>query len=219
MAGLVFDFDSTLVPCESLEVLLARDGALGAAEQAEIEAITNAGMEGRLDFETSLRQRLAIAQPTRAATETLAEALAADLTTGVEPLVEDLRGAGHEVWIVSGGFREILLATGRRLGLEPAHVQGVQPLWAADGAFADFDPSNGFLSSKVEGLRRLGQLPPSPRVGVGDGATDLALREAGLVDVFVAYTEHARREGVVAGADFEATNMEDLRGILGRLWS
>ena len=219
MASLLFDFDSTLVPVESLEVLCRDACGLSGDDLAAFEAITRAGMEGTLDFESSLRQRLALARPTRAPTLAIAETLAAALTPGAPELVAGAQAAGHTVWIVSGGFQEILLATGARLGLAPDAVHGVQCEWDADGSLRDLDPRNGFLVSKVEGLKRLGRLPPGPRIGIGDGATDLALRDAGFVDTFIAYTEHARRAAVVAAADFEATNMRHLSEILGRLWA
>jgi phosphoserine phosphatase len=217
MAAVFFDFDSTLVPCESLEVLCARCATLDAAQQAALEAITRAGMEGTLPFEASLRQRLEIVAPRLPETLALAADLASNLSAGAAALVERLRAAGHEVWIVSGGFLEILLAAGRALGLPDEAVHGVACRWAEDGSLEDLDPTNGFLVSKVEGLRRLAHLPAGPRIGIGDGATDLALRDAGYVDTFVAYTEHAHRPVVADRADFEAASMADLERILGTL--
>ena len=111
----------------------------------------------------------------------------------------------------------MLLEVGAALGLPEERVQGVQCEWSEEGAFAGLDSANGFLISKVEGLSRLLERPAHPSVGVGDGATDLALKEAGFLQHFIAYTEHARRMGVVDQADFEAANMEALEEILGTL--
>jgi hypothetical protein len=47
---------------------------------------------------------------------------------------------------------------------------------------------------------------------VGDGSTDAAVR--GVVDNFFAYTGVARRESVVAVADAEAKNFDELRSLL-----
>lgn len=217
MASVIFDFDSTLVPCESLEELCKAAPDLSAAQREEIEQITAAGMDGTISFEDSLRRRLALARPTRPEAVALGRRLGDQLTAGAGALVKRLGAAGHEVWIVSGGFREVLLEVGAALGLPEERVQGVQCEWSEEGAFAGLDSANGFLISKVEGLSRLLERPAHPSVGVGDGATDLALKEAGFLQHFIAYTEHARRMGVVDQADFEAANMEALEEILGTL--
>ncbi len=217
MGTVVFDFDSVLVPCESLEVVLARSEGLSSEQFAEIEAITKAGMEGTMPFGESLTRRLAIAQPDIGMLMAFGWRLADRPTEGAKDVIARLNEAGHEVWIVSGGFQEILVEVGTRMGVAAERIHGVRARWDDEGAFAGLDESCGFCRSKVEGLRELGIDFSRPAVGVGDGATDLALREAGLVDRFVAYTEHARREPVVAGADAEAISMAALWEVLGTL--
>ena len=217
MATVIFDFDSVLVPCESLEVVLARSEGLSAEQFAEIEAITVEGMEGRIPFGESLKQRLAIAQPDIGTLMAFGWKLADEPTTGARDLVQKLTADGHEVWIVSGGFQEILVEVGGRLGIPPERIHGVRAHWDDEGDFAGLDEESAFCRSKVEGLTQVAADYPRPAIGVGDGATDLALKEAGLVDHFVAYTEHARREPVVAGADAEADSMLALGEVLATL--
>jgi phosphoserine phosphatase len=217
VGSVIFDFDSTLVPCETLEELCKQALRDDPAGRRELERITDAGMDGSMSFETSLRRRLAIARPGREAVLELGHSLGTRATAGAAALVTDLQAAGHEVWIVSGGFRDLLLAAGGALGIPAARIHGVGCRWAPDGSLEDLEADDGFVISKVEGLSRLAPVWPAPAVGVGDGATDLALREAGFVQHFVAYTEHARRPVVTAGADFEAATMGDLRAILERL--
>lgn len=214
MGTVVFDFDSTLAPCESLEVALARAPGVDAAALRRIETITRRGMEGALPFADSLAQRLAIARPTRQGLESLGEELARDLTAGAHGVVAWLTTAGHGVWIVSGGFREALLPSARALGIPHERVCGVRARWDAAGRFAGL-VEDGFHTSKVAGVRALGAAWPRPAVGVGDGATDLALREAGLVDVFVAYCGHVRRAAVAEAPGVRvAHDMPELRAIL-----
>jgi predicted HAD superfamily phosphohydrolase len=49
---------------------------------------------------------------------------------------------------------------------------------------------------------------PRPSLGVGDGATDVVMRE--VVDRFGAYVGFARRENVVARADVVVASFSDL---------
>ncbi|MDJ0522922.1 MAG: HAD-IB family phosphatase [Planctomycetota bacterium] len=217
MGSVIFDFDSTLVPTESLEDVLSRAQGLSPEDIDAIREITDAGMEGRLSFEDSLRMRLGIAAPTLEDVTAVAHELASNLTGGAEALVRALHDDGHQVWIVSGGLREILEAVGSVLGIPRHRIHGVTCRWSPEGTLDELDPDCGFSVSKVEGLRRLGPAFDRPAVGVGDGATDLALRSAGFVDRFVAYTEHAERAAVVAGADATAGNMTALGPVLGKL--
>ncbi len=214
MATVVLDFDSTLIPFESLELALARAPAMDAASLDEIATITLRGMEGEIGFRASLEARLAIARPTRSDLVELGVELAGRMTKGASELVAGLHAAGHEVWIVSGAFREVLLPPGRALGIAEDRIQGVTARWDAGGTFDGLLPEDGFGTSKVEGVRGLGVSWSRPAVGVGDGATDHALLEAGLVDTFVAYVEHARRRAVLAKGVPAVESMEALGSLL-----
>lgn len=218
MGTVVFDFDSTLVPEESLETALAQAVGDDADAMKRIEEITRAGMEGEMDFAESLAARLAIAQPTRSALEALGQALCGRLTRGAAGLVASLQAQGHAVWIVSGAFREVLLPPGRALGIPDDQIQGVRARWHPDGRFAGLDPKDGFARSKVHGVRNLTREWPRPAVGVGDGMTDHALRAEGLVDAFVPYLEHVRRAAVVALGLPSATDMKELERCLAEQW-
>lgn len=209
MGTVVFDFDSTLVPVESLEETL-RAGGVSAERLASIEAVTRDGMEGRIPYRVSLERRLAMAAPRRADVARVAEDLAGRLTHGAEEVVAAVAARGHGVFIVSGAFRDVLLPSARRLGIPPERVWGVRARWDGEGRFLGLQDEDPMREGKVEGVRGLPEPWPRPAVGVGDGATDLALLRAGLVDVFLAYTEHQRRPGALEGGVPEVRSMEAL---------
>jgi len=209
MATIVFDFDSTLIPVESLEEVLQEAAGTDPGTRARIEEITRRGMEGELDFRTSLESRVAIAPPTRPASRSVGLDLADRLTPGAVDCVTSLRDAGHEVRIVSGGLREVILPSARRLGIPDELVHAVSVVWDNEGRFGGF-VEDGFIDSKVEGVRRLDPDWPRPIVAVGDGATDHALATSGLADAFIAFTGHVRRDFVArTGVPF-VDRMSDL---------
>lgn len=76
------------------------------------------------------------------------------------------------------------------------HLDGIQPLATQQG--------------KAQVLAALAL--PRPMVMIGDGATDAAAR--GVTDRFIAYTGVARREAVVAVADAQASDFEQLHELL-----
>ncbi len=68
-----------------------------------------------------------------------------------------------------------------------------------------------------EGVADIAPRWSRPRIGVGDGATDLALLRRGAVDDFVAFTEHARRKAVLVPGVPDAKDVAALCRILEEL--
>jgi HAD superfamily phosphoserine phosphatase-like hydrolase len=208
----VFDFDSTLIDGESLDELLARVLAGQPERIAEVHEITVAGMEGRLEFQASLAQRLAIARPTLAAVEAFGREAVGRLVPGTEAFVKRLIQRA-EVWIVSGALREAVLPAAARLGVPESRVLATGVAWSqADGTLERVTECR----TKIEHLEPLSEGWARPRVMVGDGITDHAPYAAGLVDHFVAFTAVVRREPVVQTGAPEAASVPELEYLLGR---
>jgi len=214
VATVVFDFDSTLVRCESLEEILAA-GLVGRPDLAEkIRAITELGMVGKIPFGESLRRRLAIAAPRRDDVRRFGASAHRRLTPGVADLVAELRARRVGVSIVSGTARELMLPVAKRLGVPARRVHGVRPRWDADGRFLGLSDDDPFAKSKALGVAKIAPRWSRPRIGVGDGATDLELLRRGAVDHFVAFTQHARRKAILVPGVPEARDVAALRRIL-----
>ena len=96
------DVDSTFIQQEAIELLAAKAGVL-----EQVAAITASAMRGELDFEQSLRARVALLKglPESVIGEVQKEI---SLTDGAQNLVETLHGKGHSVSLVSGGFIDII---------------------------------------------------------------------------------------------------------------
>ena len=107
----VMDVDSTLIQQEVIELLAAK---VGVADQ--VVAITKSAMAGELDFEASLRARVALLAG--ASSEILDEVRAEiKLTPGARTLVKTLQKLGHEVAVVSGGFTSVIEPLLAELGI------------------------------------------------------------------------------------------------------
>jgi len=217
MSTVIFDFDSTLVRCESLEEILKPKFVENEGLETQVREITNLGMAGQIDFRESLARRLALAAPSRKDVAAFAESGQTWLTDGMASLVSDLLARDVAVKIVSGGLREGILPLAQSLGIGPKHVHAVRLDWFPDGSLRGIDPNDGFSVSKLVGLKPLIDDWTSPRVAVGDGMTDYHLASHGLVDHFIAFTGNVRREEVVAQAVPEATHVPELKRILEKL--
>ncbi|HEX6255057.1 MAG TPA: phosphoserine phosphatase SerB [Euzebyales bacterium] len=173
---IVIDVDSTLVQGEAIE-LLAEE--LGCADK--VREITTRAMEGELDFEESLRERVQLLAgcPLEVLDRVRGRLR---LTPGAPLLARTLRRLGFVTAIVSGGFTQIVEPIRDDLGLD--HVVANE-LEIADGRLTgnllgDIVDRRG----KAAALRDLAAqtgVPINQTVAVGDGANDLdMLRAAGL---------------------------------------
>lgn len=170
------DVDSTLIQQEVIELLAAKAGVAD-----EVIAITDKAMRGELDFEQSLRARVALLKglPVSAISEVQQQIL---LTPGARTLISTLHKLGHTVAVVSGGFIDVILPLLKELNIKhfKANTLGVE---------------NGVLTGEVTGpvidraakagaLREFAALESismEQTIAIGDGANDLdMIAAAGL---------------------------------------
>lgn len=169
----VLDVDSTLIEDEVIELLAEEAGS------AELVAdITFRAMNGELDFEQSLRERVATLA---GLPESVFEKVGARVTVtrGVPELVAGVHAAGGRIAVVSGGFHEIIDPLAADLGLDHWRANRLE---VVDGKLTgEVVPPVVDAEAKSEALREWAQaadIPMSQTVAVGDGANDLPMMAA-----------------------------------------
>ncbi len=173
---IVFDVDSTLVQGEVIEMLAARAGA-----GAKVAQITEAAMRGELDFEESLRERVAtLAGLSADVLDEVADGL--ELTPGARTTIRTLRRLGFHCGVVSGGFRQVIEPLAHELMLD--YVAANQ-LEIVDGTLTGRVIGEIVdRAGKAKALRDFADqagVPMEQTVAVGDGANDIdMLAAAGL---------------------------------------
>jgi phosphoserine phosphatase SerB len=166
----VLDVDSTLIEDEVIELLAAEAGSAD-----RVAEITFRAMNGELDFEQSLRERVATLAG-------LPESVFASVrsrvtvTRGAPELIAGVHAAGGQVAVVSGGFHEVIDPLARELGLDHWRANRLE---VVDGRLTgDVVPPVVDAAAKADALREWAAeagLPLSQTVAVGDGANDLPM--------------------------------------------
>lgn len=166
----VLDVDSTLIEDEVIE-LLAEEAGSGD----RVAEITFRAMNGELDFEASLRERVAtLAGLPESVFDTVRSRVT--VTRGVPEMVAGIQAAGGTVAVVSGGFHEVIDPLARELGLD--HWRANR-LAVADGRLTgEVVAPVVDAAAKAAALREWADaagLPLRQTVAVGDGANDLPM--------------------------------------------
>jgi phosphoserine phosphatase len=176
MRLIVMDVDSTLIQDEVIDLLADRAGCA-----AEVAKVTEATMRGELDFEASLRERVALlAGLNQDVLNGVRDALR--LTPGARTLIRTLKRLGYRCGIVSGGFTQIIDPLAAELGIDYVAANVLQ---IAEGKLTGQVAGPVIdRAGKAAALRRFAEqagVPLSQTVAVGDGANDLdMIAAAGL---------------------------------------
>jgi phosphoserine phosphatase len=122
-----------------------------------------------------------------------------------------MRRAGVAIVLVSGGLREAIVPLAESVGAGNA-LTAVSIHFDERGNYAGFDERSPLATQqgKAQVVRDLAL--GTPVLGVGDGATDLAMKPA--VAAFGAFTGFARREPVVRGADHIIESFAQLEALV-----
>lgn len=172
----VMDMDSTLIQIEVIDEL-ARRYNVGD----RVSRITEQAMRGEMDYDDSLRQRVALLKGLDAK---VLESICAELplTDGAETLVRVLKRLGYRIAVLSGGFSQAAESLKRRLGLDYAFSNQLEII---DGKLTG-RVTGPIVNAqrKAELLEIIAQLEGvllDQTIAVGDGANDaLMLERAGL---------------------------------------
>jgi len=166
----VFDFDSTLMDGETIDFLAAELGI-----KDEVSSITEAAMQGKLDFFESLQSRVALLKGLDAnKVDDICHSL--PYMNGAKETIAELKKMGMTVVCFSGGFRNATSFAKDILGYD-ADFSNI--LHSKDGKLSGlvggdmmFDFSKGDMLLRLQNL--LGVTKEQTLV-VGDGANDRSM--------------------------------------------
>jgi phosphoserine phosphatase len=169
-----FDFDGTLSDSEMTVLLGERRGVAD-----EMAAITERAMNDEIPYAESLRERVALLSGL-SLDERDAAFEGVVLRPGAAALIADLRSAGHEAAILTGGFEAGVEAALSRAGVAVDAVVANR-LLLDGGSLAGEVEGPLIEGTKDDALAALAgemDVDPAQTVAVGDGANDLPMLAA-----------------------------------------
>lgn len=209
----IIDFDSTFIQLESLEELarlaLAEDPNIQSTMQ-KLAEITNQGMDGTLDYGESLKRRFACFTADRALLQKLIEYLRVHITPSIERNKAFFQQYTDHIYIISGGFKEIIMPIVEDYGIDPSHVFANELIFDQDGRILGVDEANpcAHNGGKTVNLKNL-NLDGKIHV-IGDGSTDYEMKKQGAADHFYLFTENITRSAILDKADYVIKSFDEL---------
>eukprot|EP01059_Diplonema_ambulator_P022706 TRINITY_DN38025_c0_g1_i1.p1 TRINITY_DN38025_c0_g1~~TRINITY_DN38025_c0_g1_i1.p1 ORF type:complete len:254 (+),score=87.84 TRINITY_DN38025_c0_g1_i1:49-762(+) len=213
-----FDVDSTVCVDEGIDEFAAHLG-----KKEAVAAWTAKAMGGGVTFEEALAARLDIMRPTYSELQEFLAKNPPKLSPGIKELVSALQAKNVAVYLISGGFTQMVHPVADLLSIPRANVHANTFLFKnvpGKGNVGDYDgfDTKAFTSrsgGKPACLKHLKeQYKYKTLAMVGDGATDLEAKQPGAADVFIGYGGVQKRDVVVKNSDWFVTSFAPLIDIV-----
>ncbi|WP_045387780.1 phosphoserine phosphatase SerB [Falsirhodobacter sp. alg1] len=168
---LLADMDSTMIQQECIDEL-ADEAGVGA----HVAGITARAMNGELDFDAALRERVGLLKGLPVSVIDRVVDTRLTMMPGGATLIATMKGQGAKAALVSGGFTDFTARVAQRLGFDENRAN---TLLAADGVLTG-EVGTPILGreAKVTALNEITAemgVTPAEAIAVGDGANDLGM--------------------------------------------
>ncbi len=204
-----FDFDSTLVAAETLD-LLADLAGVGP----QVRRLTEASMNGELPIEEVFEKKMDMIAPSLEMIELL-HARPSLFVKGVREVVEVLHRLDKEVFILTSNFTRVVAPYAQTLGIPETHMIANELFHDEQGYYIGMDASSALAHTGGKRImidRFIHRKEEA--VMIGDSVTDLACQPS--VHRFIGFGGVVARDAVRAKADIFVESA-DARALLAHL--
>ena len=174
----VFDMDSTLIQQEVIDEL-----ARSVGRYDEVAAVTEAAMRGELDFEESLRARVAKLKGVSTQIWEHLKENVITITPGARELITDLQSLGWKTAVLSGGFTPLAYWLKDELQLDYAFANQLSTDESGLTLTGELLANTPVVGATVKRdlllqLTAENYFPIAKTIAVGDGSNDLLMMKA-----------------------------------------
>ncbi len=176
---IAFDLDNVLIDGEAIDEIGKIVGI-----QNEIAEITEKAMEGLIDFETAIKERVALLKGI-SVSNVKEVVYSIPLMEGAEETIAELKKRGYKIATISGSFEIIANRLKEELGLDYAFSN---VLHEEDGVLTGEVSGplvNGSKADVLNEIMKMEKISADECAAVGDGANDISMLE--LAELGIAF--------------------------------
>ena len=208
--NLIFDFDSTIIKFETIEIIAdiaLEDNPEREKKLEEIKQLTSLAMNGEISFSKALKKRISLMNINESHIERTVEYLQNQLTESFYKNIENFNKRLENCFIVSGGFKEIILPILAPFGFISKNIYANTFIL---NELNEITVDNSNVLSKDSGKMLAVDNIKGKNIIIGDGYTDYELKKLGGAEIFILFTENIHRQRLTNKADFIAKNFNDV---------
>ena len=214
MKNYIFDFDSTFIKIESLDLLAKFSQLTDKISIDKIEKITKEGMDGKISFYDSLRKRIQLINSNRNDLIKNVDHLKNEVSDSFNSNKNFINKNAEFIYIVSSGFHEIIDPIVCNYGVKKENIYANNFIFNENDKIIGFDKLNP-LSSTLGKVKIIKQLKLKGTVHViGDGYTDYEIKKEGYADYFYLFVENIKRDSLVKNADYLLKSLHEFVDII-----
>ena len=167
-------------------------------------------MDGEISFQDSINERLNSIKIKKDHIKILNRKLKNYITPTFQNNIEWLKTHSINIYIFSGGFKEIIIPIADKFNIPTDHIFANDFIYNEDGIVIGIDKKNPLSRSggKVEKAKELNL--DGKIFMVGDGSTDAEVKDLGDKVSFLAFVENTYRNKVVEKSDYTAHTFENV---------
>lgn len=190
-----FDFDSTLIRGESLDLL----GDLRGVGK-EVRKMTESAMNGAVPMERVFKQKVDLIAPSLSDVHKISRQCADLLVEDAGEVMSALHALGKKVYVLSSNFHQIINPIAAILAIPPERIIANDLYFDEAGNYHSFNHASPLCCGSGKAVMLRQHLKSGKRcVCIGDGSADLSCK--GIADLFIGFGGVADRPVVRENAD------------------
>ena len=207
--NLIFDFDSTFIQLETIEILA--EFALSNNKNKtiilnKIKDITNLAMLGKLSFNKALSKRISMLNLEQNHIKSTSDFIIKKISKSFVSNIDFFKNNSNNIYIVSGGFKNIIHSTVKQFNIIKSNIYANDFIHENNKITINsknplsMDNGKSMIIKNIDGFNII----------VGDGYTDYEVKKNGFADIFIQYIENINRKELNDKADFIAGNFNEI---------
>jgi len=217
---LIIDFDSTFVKVETLDILAEVCFGSKSSEINAITNITNKAMNGEISFDKALNKRIKILKANKTHIDKTLTIIKNNISESIKKNERFFKENADNCFIVSGGFKEIILPIVKPYGFKNENIFGNDFIYKKSAKHDHVLTINrdNPLSKKLGKIKIADQINQTISISdkhkvsiiLGDGYTDYEVKKYGEADYFIQFIENINRKSLNSMADLIANDFDDV---------